>query len=192
VEDAHAETKDQPDEQREPLTPLCASCGGAAAWESVTDGWGERWLAVCACGRIDSFFPDRRHPDQRPGEPLTMFLQGHVAPRPPATPAWVRLFLRSLEEPWLVRWRYCPSGCPRCQTTVSYAFQACPRPSYQAICTLCLGCGYATATYHPWQGPTEPPVTGATWTPACPAVQRLRDCIYRPYPAPVGRVNPAG
>jgi len=94
--------------------------------------------------------------------------------------------------PWLVRWRYCPSGCPRCQTRVSYAFQACPRPSYQAICTLCLGCGYATATYHPWQGPTEPATTGATWTPACPAVQRLRDCIYRPYPAPVGRVNPAG
>ena len=27
----------------------------------------------------------------------------------------------------------------------------------------------------------ESPATGSAWAPPCPAVQRLRDCVFRPY-----------
>jgi len=46
--------------QVQPSPTQCASCGGTPSWEQTFDGWGERWLGACACGRIETFFPDRR------------------------------------------------------------------------------------------------------------------------------------
>lgn len=43
---------------QQPCTARCEGCGGRPSWESTFDGWGERWLATCACGRIETFFPD--------------------------------------------------------------------------------------------------------------------------------------
>ena len=60
--------------------------------------------------------------------------------------------------------------------------QACPRPGTLALCALCLSCGNATVQYEkPAKGLVEAPITGRDWAPPCPAVQRLRDCLYRPY-----------
>ena len=57
-----------------------------------------------------------------------------------------------------------------------------PRPFVLAICTLCLACGHVTAAYlRPSRGMQESPATGGVWAPPCPAVQRLRDCVFRPY-----------
>lgn len=33
----------------------------------------------------------------------------------------------------------------------------------------------------PGQGAQESPAAGSAWAPPCPAVQRLRDCVFRPY-----------
>jgi hypothetical protein len=49
-----------------------------------------------------------------------------------------------------------------------------------AACTVCLACGHVTAGYRTRGGPVEP-AEGAAWRPACPAVQRLRDCVHRPF-----------
>ena len=157
----------------------CQGCGGAPRWESVFDGWGERWLAVCACGRIDTFFPDRRHPEEEPRDPLTLFLQGHLRPRRPATPPWVRLYLTSVQEPWSVRWRHDSNGCAMCDSNTTFGLLAWPRPFTAAICTVCLNCGYTTACYsNPSAGSSEPTLEGTAWAPACPAVQRLRECAF--------------
>ncbi len=60
--------------------------------------------------------------------------------------------------------------------------QSCPRPAVFAICTLCVACGHATASYSkPARGFVEAPAEGRAWAPPCPAVQRLRDCLLRPY-----------
>jgi hypothetical protein len=167
-------------EEEAPPSSLCASCGGSPSWESVLDGWGERWLASCACGRVETFFPDRRHPEQQPTDPLTLFLQGHLRPRRPATPPWIRLFLLSVGEPYLVRWRHDPAGCPECETAARFGMYAWPRPWTAAICTVCLNCGHTTAAYsNPAAGTQEQALDGSSWTPACPAVKRLRDCVYR-------------
>jgi hypothetical protein len=163
----------------------CQACGGLPVWESTTDGWGERWLAVCACGRIDTFFPDRRHPDQPPADPLTLFLQGHLRPRRPATPPWVRLFLQSVEAPSAVSWRHVPAPCPECAAATTFGLLAWPRDSTAAVCTVCLNCGYTTSCYsNPWQGTEESVLDGSAWAPPCPAVQRLRHCVHSIQPAP--------
>ena len=106
----------------------CLSCGGGPRWESLRDHWGERWLAVCDCGRIETFFPDRR---QRTGprDPLALFLQGHLAPRRPATPAWVRLFLHSLQGEQATHWRHSPDPCEQCAARTVFGLLAWPHPS---------------------------------------------------------------
>ena len=141
---------------------------------------GERWLSVCRCGRIDTFFADQ--PGMQPDDPLAAFLLGSMPRAQAPTPVWVRCFLRSVEEPWNIRWRYRHEHCQSCRTRVVFEFLACPRAYVLATCSLCLACGHTTAEYNrPWHGLTETSVGGSAWTPPCPAVQRLRDCIFRPY-----------
>jgi hypothetical protein len=165
-------------ERTEPSN-ACRSCDGSPRWESVVDGWGERWLATCTCGRVDTFFPDRRHPEQQPSDPLTLFLQGHLRARRPATPAWVRLYLTSVQEPWSVRWRHDSTGCALCDSNTTFGLLAWPRPFTAAVCTVCLNCGYTTASYsNPSAGTEEATLDGTAWAPACPAVKRLRECIF--------------
>jgi len=48
------------------------------------------------------------------------------------------------------------------------------------LCSLCLSCGYVTASYSIPKRLTDSVMSGAEWTPPCPAVQRLRDCARRP------------
>ena len=156
----------------------CAGCGGRPRWESLVDGGEERWLSVCRCGRMQAFLPDRPgHHD----DPLRAYLHGPGRPLNPESPPWVRLFLASLEQPNPPRWRHTPPPCSACQAAAVFALQACPRPAVIAACTLCLACGHTTATYtHLAAGHTEHPARGGAWTPPCPAVQRLRDCVHRP------------
>ncbi len=153
----------------------CPDCNQPLAWESIFDHWGERWLAVCECGRIDTFFPDRRHPDEQPPEPLVMALQGHRAPPRPASPAWIRLFLNSLRQPSPIVWRYHHEACPACASRARFALLAWPRPDTAAICALCLNCGHAVSEYRRSAADQpEPALEGAEWAPPCPAVKRLR------------------
>jgi len=92
----------------------------------------------------------------------------------------VRLFLQSLEEPWAVRWRHAPLACPECEANTNFGLLAWPRPYIAAVCTVCLNCGYATSSYsNPSAGTEEPMLDGTAWAPPCPAVQRLRDCVYQ-------------
>ena len=57
-----------------------------------------------------------------------------------------------------------------------------PRPGTFALCALCVACGAVTVEYaRPARGLVEAPITGRAWAPPCPAVQRLRDCLYRPF-----------
>jgi len=157
-----------------PATAACPSCGGHSTWESVLDGDEERWLAIRA------FLPER--PALEPENPLRVFLLGPGRPIFPPSPPWIRLFLASVENPNPVRWRFCHAPCPRCQASASFGLQACPRPNVFAVCTLCLSCGRVAASYSkPAHGQVETPVEGCEWTPPCPAAQRLRDCLYRPY-----------
>jgi hypothetical protein len=163
-----------------PAAARCESCGGLPVWESICDGWGERWLASCVCGRVATFFPDRRNPDEQPPDPLVTFLQGHRRPRRPPTPPWVRLFLNSMLEPYSVRWRYGLEPCAGCESSASFGMLAWPRPYVAGVCTVCLQCGYVTASYsNPSAGTEERTLEGSAWAPACPAVQRLRECVYR-------------
>jgi hypothetical protein len=174
-------------EDRRPAVGRCQACCEKIAWESVADHLGERWLAVCRCGRIQVFLPDG--PGVSPDDPLTEFLVGPEPTVRPASPPWIRLFLRSLREQ-LADWRYDPAVCPACANTVRFWLQASPRPSWLATCTLCLACGRVTSEYsQPWRNYRELPACGDTWAPACPAVQRLRDCVLRPFARPA---SPAG
>jgi hypothetical protein len=158
----------------------CASCGASPRWESLLDGDEERWLAVCRCGRMQAFLPDQ--PALRPDDPLRAFLLGPGRPLFPPSPPWVRLFLASVEGTNPVRWRFCHSPCAACGAPARFGLQALPRPSVFAVCTLCLACGHATAGYsRPGRGLVEAPAHGGAWAPACPAVQRLRDCLHRPH-----------
>jgi hypothetical protein len=159
---------------------VCPACGRQPRWESLHEGEEERWLAVCGCGRIGTFLPEQ--PALAPEDPLRAYLAGPGRPIFPASPPWARLFLASVEGANPVRWRYCHESCPRCGAAASFGLQACPRPSVFAICTLCLSCGRVTASYSkPARGLIEAPVEGLEWAPPSPAVQRLRDCLHRPY-----------
>ena len=158
----------------------CPSCGGQPRWESVLDGGEERWLATCRCGRMRAFLPDR--PSLDPEDPLRAALLGLGRPIFPPTPAWVRLFLSSVQDGDAVRWRSCHGPCRGCGVSASFGMQSCPRPAVFAICTLCLACGHASASYsNPARGLVEAPAEGREWAPPCPAVQRLHDCLLRPY-----------
>ena len=172
---------DEPEtELRGPAAPACPACGGNPRWEPLVDGEEERWLAVCRCGRMRTFLPEQ--PDLDPDDPLRAFLLGPGRPIFPPTPPWIRLFLASLEGPNPVRWRFCHGACPHCGASASFGLQACPRPNVFAVASVCLSCGRVTATYSkPARGLVESPVDGREWTPPCPAVQRLRDCLHRPY-----------
>ena len=163
-----------------PVATACPSCGGSARWESVLDGDEERWLAVCRCGRMRAFLPEL--PALEPEDPLRAFLLGPGRPVFPAAPPWIRLFLASVEGADPVRWRYCHGPCVACGASAGFGFQAYPRPHTFALCALCLACGAATVQYsQPARGLVEAPVAGSAWAPPCPAVQRLRDCLHRPF-----------
>ena len=187
---------------RGPAATACESCGGLPRWESLVDGDEERWLAICRCGRMHAFLPDA--PEARPEDPVSAFLAGPGRALAPASPPWVRVFLRSREGRTATRWSYCPGPCPGCGAAATFGMRACPRPFVLAMCTLCLACGHVTAAYlRPSRGMQESPATGGAWAPPCPAVQRLRDCVFRPYAvlaewngspvwAPGPGANPAG
>src|SRR5438876_408539 len=120
----------------DPLAGQCPRCGQRPRWESVADAEGERWLSVCRCGRLQAFLPEQ--PSLEPNDPLTVFLQGVGRAVRPATPAWIRLFLQSLGEPFHTAWHYRPGLCPACVNGVCFFFHACPRPYWLAGCSLCL------------------------------------------------------
>jgi hypothetical protein len=163
-----------------PEPAACESCGGHPAWESLVEDGEERRLGVCRCGRMRAYLPDRPGLDH--DDPLRVFLLGPARPIFPASPPWVRAFLASVERPNPVRWRFCHEPCRGCGASASLGFQACPRAGVFAVCTLCLACGYATAFYSRiGAAAVEAPVCGSTWSPPCVAVQRLRDCLHRPY-----------
>jgi hypothetical protein len=175
---ANEKSNPDPPEPAAPLLPpCCLSCGGAPRWESIADQWGERWLAVCECGRIEAFFPDRRQINGPP-DPLTLFLQGHRAARRQASPAWVRLFLNSLQGEQPTHWRHSCEPCEACAARTVFGLLAWPRATTAGLCTVCLNCGYTVSCYSdPARGTSEPPLVGSVWAPACPAVKRLRECI---------------
>ena len=172
---------DEPEtELRGPAAASCPACGRSPRWESLLDGDEERWLAVCRCGRMRAFLPEQ--PDLDPEDPLRAFLLGPGRPIYPPSPPWIRLFLASLEGANPVRWRYCHGACPHCGAAASFGLQACPRPGVFAVASVCLSCGRVAATYSkPARGLMEAQVDGREWAPPCPAVQRLRDCLHRPY-----------
>ena len=127
-----------------------------------------------------AFIPDR--PELDPDDPLRAFLLGASRPIFPPSPPWARLFLASVEGPDPVRWRFCHGPCRGCGVNASFGFQACPRAGVFAVCTLCLACGHASARCSKIGTTTiEGPVGGRAWAPPCVAVQRLRDCLHRPY-----------
>jgi hypothetical protein len=156
----------------------CPACGGRARWESLVDGEEERWLAVCRCGRMRAFLPGQ--PGLEPVDPLRAFLLGLGRPVFPESPPWVRLFLGSVEGPDPARWRFVHEPCRGCGVPVCFGLQACPRPWVFAACALCMACGYVVVGYAARGGAVES-AEGGAWAPPCPAVQRLRDCIHRPY-----------
>ena len=162
---------------RGPARVACPACGGLPRWESLLEGEEEPWLGVCRCGRLRAFLPAA--PGLEPEDPLGAFLAGPGRPVFPESPPWARLFLRSLEGPDPARWRFVHEPCRGCGSGARFGLQACPRPWAFAACTLCLACGYATAAYSLRGGPAES-AEGGAWAPACPAVQRLRDCVLRP------------
>lgn len=144
------------------------------------DAGEERWLAICRCGRMRAYLPDQ--PALEPDDPLRAFLLGPGRPVFPPSPPWVRLFLASIEGHDPVRWRFSHAPCRGCGANASFGFQACPRAGVFAICTLCLACGYASACHSKIGAATiEASVGGRAWAPPCVAVQRLRDCLHRPY-----------
>jgi hypothetical protein len=166
------------------LAPECGNCGSRSdwQWESLVDESGEeRWLSICGCGQMAAFLPDQ--PDIQPEDPLRAYLLGLARPVVSESPPWVRLFLRTVQQPAPVRWRYFWEGCPLCKTSIRLEMHASPRPNVVATCTLCLCCGYATASHTLPGRPTQSTTRGSAWDPACPAVKRLRDSALRPYMA---------
>ncbi len=160
-----------------PQVAGCRSCGRPAKWESITDHLGELWLAVCGCGRLDLFLPD--YPQFDTDDPLGVYLNGPGRHILPATPPWIRLFQRSVEEPICANWRYLPDPCVACAASVIFGTQAWPHPGVNGRYLLCLNCGQVTVNYtNIWQNRSET-TSGAEWAPPCPAVQRLRGCVYR-------------
>ena len=158
----------------------CLACGGVLRWESIVEGEEERWLGICVCGWMRVFVPAR--PDLDAVDPLTVFVAGLGAERRPLSPPWVRVFRVSQQEPWLVDWLYCSSSCPACGAGVAFGTRRVPRPGVAADCLLCLACGWVSVEYRrPQQGLVELPAVGTEWLPACPAVQRLRICLFRPW-----------
>ena len=163
---------------RGPAEAVCPACGGRPWWESLVEGEEERWLGVCRCGRMRAFLPAL--PGLEPEDPLRAFLAGPGRPVFEGSPPWARLFLASVEGPEPVRWRFVHERCRGCGAMARFGMLAWPRPRVFAACTLCLACGHVTAGYRRRGGPVEP-AEGAAWQPACPAVQRLRDCVHRPF-----------
>src|SRR6266536_2626136 len=105
----------------QPMSVRCAQCGELPEWESIADAYEERWLAVCRCGRMQTFLPDQ--PAAEPKDPLAAFLLGAGRDIPSPTPPWIRLFMRSLEQPWNTRWRYSPEPCSACAERVCFGVQ---------------------------------------------------------------------
>lgn len=177
------ESHDQEVESSGTVAAGCRSCGRPPKWESLVDYLGERWLAVCDCGRLDVFLPD--NPGVDADDPVRVFLAGPDRHILPATPPWVRLFLSSVQEPYWTGWRYLPDPCVSCGAVVIFGTQGWPRPGVNGRYLVCLNCGQVTVNYTTlWNGHSET-TSGTDWTPACPAVQRLHDCIYRAQPLPV-------
>ena len=161
-----------------PAEAVCPACGGRPRWESLLDGEEERWLGVCRCGRMRAFLPAL--PGLEPEDPLRAFLAGPGRPVFPESPPWARLFLGSVEGAGAGQVAVRGEPCRGCGARARFGMLAWPRPWVFAACTLCLACGHVTAGYRRRGGPVEP-AEGAAWQPACPAVQRLRDCVHRPF-----------
>jgi hypothetical protein len=162
------------------MTARCPQCGELPTWESISDAYGERWLSTCRCGHMQAFLPDQPH--AQPEDALAAFLLGAGREVAPVTPPWIRLFMRSLKPPWNAQWRYSPATCAACAERVSFVLQVSPRPNWFGTVTLCIGCGRVTTEYsRPSENLHELAVSGSRWAPPCPAVQRLRDCVFRPY-----------
>ncbi len=159
-------------------TPTCPNCGSRRQWESLIDDAGEeRWLTICPCGHMEAFLPDQPHVQAK--DPLRAYLLGPGRDIFPAAPPWIRLFLSTIKEPRPIRWSYVWQKCPSCGTAVRMGMQAYPRGVVLGLCSLCLSCGYVTASYSIPKRLTDSVMSGAEWTPPCPAVQRLRDCALR-------------
>ena len=172
-------TENQTGSEDGQLAPKCGNCGSKSEWESLVDESGEeRWFSICGCGQMAAFLPEQ--PDAELKDPLATYLLGPGRPIFPESPPWIRLFLNTIRRSRSVCWRFVRQDCPKCGTSVRMGMQAYPRPAVLGICTLCLSCGYVTATYsNRARNVAEEPVTGTEWAPACPAVRRLRDCIHR-------------
>src|SRR6266536_250551 len=80
--------RDELDDDR-PMSVRCAQCGECPEWESLSDGYGERWLGVCRCGRMQAFLPDQ--PAVESKDALAAFLLGAGREISAPTPAIGRL-----------------------------------------------------------------------------------------------------
>jgi hypothetical protein len=180
--DEHAESQSGGEAIDVELASGCGNCDGRTEWESLVDDDGEeRWFSICSCGQMATFLPEQPH--VKPKDPLRAYLRGLARPILPETPPWIRLFLNTIQQPCPIRWRYAWQSCPHCQTAVRMGMQACPRAGVFAVCSLCLSCGYVTTSYKLPRRVTPFELSGTEWAPACPAVQRLRDCALRPHAA---------
>lgn len=164
----------------------CPKCGLRRKWESLIDRATreERWLTICECGHMDALVPGESE-NVSLEDPLSAYLFGTANPRMQEdAPPWTRLFLRTAQEDRPLRWRYVRQSCPGCfGNGAQLAMMAYPRLDVFGSCSLCLSCGYVTASYSFATRDTMSHLGGADWTPACPAVKRLRDCALRPYMA---------
>ena len=163
----------------------CLACGGRPRWESVVEGEEERWLGVCRCGRIRAFLPTQ--PSLDPDDPLRgVPAGGGTAGVPRASPPWLRLFLGSVEGPDPARWRFVHEPCRGCGVLALFRAAGVPagRGCYRGVRPLpsvrLRGPFFFVVAYAARGGAVES-AEGGAWAPACPAVQRLRDCVHRPY-----------
>ena len=137
-------------------------------------------LAVSLPLRAHAGIPARRTGSE-PGGPADRLPARGRADARQASPPWVSLFLRSLREN-TASWRYYPTVCPACTNTVVFSLQVCPETllarQLHALPGLRTGDQRVRATL------AEPPRACDQRRPLgapFPAVQRLRDCVFRPY-----------
>ena len=84
--------------------PKTCTCGARLRWEYR--GYPSTWLATCEsemCGLITT------PKGQAPG--MSEFMATNIKP---ATPPWIRLFLKALSIEGLA-WEHWPSPCPECE-----------------------------------------------------------------------------
>jgi hypothetical protein len=94
------------------------------------------------------------------------------------TPAWIRVFRLSQQNPWGVQWQHVSESCNACGAEV--LFTAADRHlSVTCEYVLCLNCGDTSTTYkRPLTGRIVGCVSGNQWTPPCAAVKKLRRALF--------------